>query len=242
MTESKPAPEGEAGDKPLLIAKPLLADSHRLPLRHKFVEQAGRSYLLLSSGMGFIALLLPVVLVWAGGYASHHSISHFYYAEPVGRNVLVGGLWAIGVFLFLFHGLSNLENWLLNLAGLAAVSVAMNPMNADQNASGFSLHYASALVLFACIGTVAIFLSKGRVQYIREARVKQAFTLAYNTFGTAMLALPAIVTLLHFIVGRRDDHSVYWVETAGIWSFSAYWLTKTYEYRLLLGIRYAADK
>ena len=96
-----------------------------------FSAQAVRSYLFLSFGMGVIAALLPVVLPLVGGYDGHYSISYFYHVSDVCRNILVGALWAVGVFLFLFQGLSKVENRILNLAGVAVISVAMNPMPDD---------------------------------------------------------------------------------------------------------------
>lgn len=90
-------------------------------------RQALRSYLYLSFGISVIALALPMLLIWSGGYDGHYSTSHFYYGYDNARNILVGSLWATDAFLFLFHGLSDVENWILNIAGVAAVSVAMNP-------------------------------------------------------------------------------------------------------------------
>ena len=127
--------------------------------------QAVRSYLFLSFGMGVVAFLLPILLLIFGGYAGHYSISYFYHVPGPARDILVGSLWATGVFLFLFQGLSKVENWLLNLAGLAAISVAMNPMPAEQCAPGpaITLHAASAIVFFILLAIVAVGLSKGRI-------------------------------------------------------------------------------
>lgn len=97
-----------------------------------FVDQAVRSYIYLGVGMGFIALSLPILLVLIGGYEGHYSISYFYHVSPLCRDILVGSLCATGTFLFLYRGLSMLENWLLNIAGVAAISIAINPMSAQQ--------------------------------------------------------------------------------------------------------------
>lgn len=207
--------------------------------QRQFREQASRSYVFLCFGIGLIAFLLPIALVVSGGYEQHFSISYFYHVSDPSRNILVGGLCAIGMFLFLFHGLSSLENQLLNLAGIAAISVAMNPMGPVQcQESGVTLHYASALVLFACLGVVAIFLAKGRVRYIIYPPMRSRFIRAYTAFGLAMVIAPAAVLAIHFLSkGQCESHTVFWVECAGIWSFAAYWFTKTYEYRVLLRIR-----
>jgi hypothetical protein len=207
-----------------------------------FTQQAVTSFVRLSFGMGLIALLLPIVLVLVGGYKDHYSISFFYHVTETSRNILVGALCATGVFLFLFHGLSSLENWILNVAGVAAISVAMNPTGnpqcVDGHGNGFSLHAASAVLFFICLAIVAVGLSKGRVKYILAPRLKRRFKMAYNAAGFAMVAMPAAVIAIHFLSQTGcNSHWIFWIECFGIWAFSFYWFVKNYEYRLLLGIR-----
>jgi exosortase/archaeosortase len=205
-----------------------------------FSAQAVKSYLYLSLGMGAVAFLLPIALVFAGGYRGHFSISFFYHVSDLTRNILVGALWAEGVFLFLFHGLSRLENWLLNVAGIAAISVAMNPVPVGQCAPGpaFTLHAASAIVFFVCLAIVAVALSKGRIKYIIYPPKRRRFARAYELAGVAMIAMPLAVAAIHFF-GRREceNHWVFWIESFGIWAFAAYWFVKTAEYKLLLRIK-----
>jgi hypothetical protein len=210
-----------------------------------FEAQAVRSYLYLSFGMGAVAFLLPILLWMSGGYAGHYSISYFYHVGDTTRNILVGCLWAEGVFLILFHGLSSQENWVLNVAGAAAISVAMNPMPADQCGPGpaITLHAASAIVFFACLALVAVRYSKGRINYMIYPPKKRRFAQAYNVAGTAMIAMPVAVALLHFLGGREcETHWIFWIEVAGIWSFAFYWFVKTLEYRLLLCVRWPTDR
>ena len=200
-----------------------------------FEAQATRSYLYLSLGIGVIAVLLPLLLMLAGGYEGHDSMSSYYTIDVwPSRDVLVGSLCAVGVFLFLFHGLSRLENWLLNFAGIAVIAVALIPMSVSE-----VLHRGFAIVFFLLIGIVAIFLSKGRIKDIGDERKKLWFASAYTTAGAAMIVMPLIVAALQFAPGGLR-HWMFWTECAGIWAFSAYWLLKTFEYRLLLRIRWTA--
>jgi hypothetical protein len=206
--------------------------------QRQFTAQAVRSYVFLSLGMGVVAFLLPIALVVFGGYAGHYSISHFYWVPQTPRNIMVGALWATGVFLILFHGLSKLENWTLNIAGVAAISIAMNPMADPKLAGSNPIHNWSAILFFACIAFVAVFLSKGRTEYIIYPPKRRRFERAYTLAGMLMIAMPVAVAALHWF-GKADSaaHWVFWVETLGIWAFAAYWFVKTWEYRLLLGIR-----
>ena len=234
MNEDPPA--FESADQP----GELLNWADKTRFQKTFADQAVRSYLYLSLGMGVVALLLPAALVVAGGYDGHYSISYFYHVGDLTQNILVGALWATGVFLFLFHGLSRWENRILNLAGVAAISVAMNPMppgQCDAN-SGVTLHAASAVVFFLCLGIVAIVFSKGRIRYIIYPPKRRRFARAYETAGFLMIAMPAAVIVLHFIGGRRcETHWIFWVETLGIAAFAFYWFVKTLEYKLLLRIK-----
>jgi hypothetical protein len=209
-----------------------------------FSRQAARSYLYLSLGMGLLAFLMPVALVLAGGYEGNFSISFFYHVNDTSRNILVGCLWATGVFLFLFQGLSRLENWILNIAGLAAIGIAMFPMDDRQCAPGsrFSLHAASAILFFACLALVAVGLSKTRIRYVIYPEKRRRFARAYDAAGLAMIAMPAAVAGLYFLGGRRcETHWIFWVEVLGIWAFAAYWFMKTAEYKILLRVRWFAS-
>jgi uncharacterized membrane protein len=188
--------------------------------------------------MGVIAALLPIVLPLVGGYDGHYSISYFYHVSELCRNILVGALWAVGVFLFLFQGLSKKENWILNLAGLAVISVAMNPMPDDQGNNDPTIHAASAIVFFLCLAIVAVFFSKGRTQYIIYPPKRRRYEMAYNAAGFAMIAMPLAVAAAHYLGGAvEQSHWIFWIEAFGIWSFAAYWFVKTREYRVLLRIR-----
>jgi hypothetical protein len=219
----------------------LLDHEERQRFQNVFEDQAVQSYVFLSFGIGLVAALLPVVLVTFGGYRGNNSISWFYHVVPgPTRDILVGGLWATGVFLFLFHGLSKLENWLLNFAGVAVISVAMNPMPDVQRCGGSGLtpHSVSAMIFFALLAIVAVFLSKKRIKYIKNPRKKMQFAAAYNAAGLLMIALPAAVALLHYLGGSKcGTHTVFWIETFAVWSFAGYWFIKTYEYRVLLRVK-----
>jgi hypothetical protein len=209
-----------------------------------FSTQAVRSYLYLSLGMGLAAIFMPVALVVAGGYDGHYSISYFYHVSDLTRNILVGCLWAIGVFLFLFQGLSRWENWLLNLAGLSAIGVAMLPMAADQcgPAEGFSPHGTSAVIFFLCLAVVAIGFSKTRIQFIIYPPKRRRFKRLYDLAGLAMILMPAAVIGLYFLGGRQcENHWIFWVEACGIAAFAFYWFVKTAEYKTLLRVKWTAS-
>lgn len=223
----------------------LLPWADKVRFQKLFARQAARSYLYLSFGMGLLALLLPVALLLAGGYAGHYSISYFYHVNDLSRNILVGALCATGVFLFLFQGLSRWENMILNLAGVAAIGVAFLPMPPAQCAPGsaMTLHAASAIVFFLSLAVVAIGFAKTRIRFIIFPPKRERFKRAYDLAGLAMIAMPLAVVALYYLGGRRcETHWIFWVEVLGIWAFAAYWFIKTAEYKLLLRVRWVASQ
>lgn len=230
----------------------LLTQGQKQHFRKLFVEQATGSFLTLSLGTGLVAALLPLVLRYEGGSDGVYSISYYYWVQNGGmpRNWLVGSLWATGIFLFLFRGLSRKENWALNVAGFFAIMIAMNPMANDQSCSSekikgvtdllhsLSIHGTCAMIFFICLAVVAIFFSKDRVNLIPDPQRRRWFKFGYNLAGTLMVALPTVVLLIHKLSQQDCRHpTIFWCETFGIEAFAAYWFLKTYEYRLLLGAR-----
>lgn len=204
-----------------------------------FRRQALLSYLNLCGGMGVVALALPFLLLAFGGDAPHFSISHYYHGGDTVRNILVGSLWATGIFLILFQGLSKAENRTLSIGGVAAISVAMNPVSQDQARTGFTLHTASALVFFACLAAVAVIFSRGRLSYVVYPPRRRALAIAYMAAGLAMIGLPTAVALLHLARGGNAESDwIFWMESFAIWAFAFFWFVKTYEYRLLLRLRW----
>lgn len=197
-----------------------------------FETQAARSYLYLSLGIGLIAVVLPFLLMAVGGYRIHDSLSSFY-TKDVGssRDILVGFLCAIGVFLFLFHGLSNVENWLLNFAGMAVIGVAWIP----SPTSSFA-HRGLATIFFILIAIVAIRYSKRRVENLPAGK-RRFYKSAYNSVGVVMVVAPLVATGFEFALGW-GGHWIFWAEFIAIESFAVYWFLKTSEYRLLLRIKW----
>src|SRR5277367_4539977 len=88
------------------------------------------SYLSLRKAVGVIGVSLPVVLVLGNCLLFHatsidDSISHYYYTCM--RGVLVGSLWAIGVFLMSYRGYEKRDEIAGRLACVFALGVALLP-------------------------------------------------------------------------------------------------------------------
>src|SRR5262245_36594732 len=120
------------------------------------------TYLTLRYGVALMAFLFPVVVLGAGlfdGVSLQDSLSAYYWAHHtygdiyVARVWFVGGLFAIGAFLYLYKGFTRQENFALNAAALLAIGVAVFPTArvSDSDANWLTLHGACAVGVFACL-------------------------------------------------------------------------------------------
>jgi hypothetical protein len=91
------------------------------------------SYLGLRKAVGMIGIGLPVVLVLGkvlfDGAGIEPSISNYYYT--VMRDVLVGSLCAIGVFLVSYRGYAFVDNIAGKLVTICAIGVALCPVKIE---------------------------------------------------------------------------------------------------------------
>jgi hypothetical protein len=205
--------------------------------RDALLASISASYFRLRRGLAAISFALPIVLwLGTGRHTPPGSISAYYYfapghAGPPGtmRDVFVGMLWAAGSFLVFYRGYSAAENWALNLAGAAAVAIALSPMDWPADAAWSlhgRIHYAAATVFFLAIAYVCLARS-GDTLTLLPAAAQRGFRRLYYILGTLMVAAPLAVV----VVGRLVPNSlVLWgVEVAGIDVFAAYWLVKSRE-------------
>ncbi len=94
--------------------------------RDKRQNQLVINYLYLRKTVGWVGALLPIVLI-AGNAIFFttdlpDSMSSYYYTNM--RNVFVGALCALGVFLIAYLGYDNADRWITNVAGAGVIGVA----------------------------------------------------------------------------------------------------------------------
>lgn len=206
--------------------------------RKDFSRHANLAFLIKSFGIGVTALAVPVVLPLVGGYDGHYSISYFYHV-PETRDLFVGLLWALGLFLVLFQGLSRAENLLLTLAGILLILVAMVPTGVEQcTDTALDWHEGFAVGFFACLFVIALGFSKRRLGYILWPPLRRRFARAYNLAGSLMIGLPLAAWGLHLWRGPECGHAIFWIEAAAIAAFAFFWFVKTVEYKRLLGLSF----
>jgi hypothetical protein len=83
--------------------------------------------MFLRKTVGWIGSLLPIVLIASSLFLTTRpdSMSGYYYTHM--RNVFVGALCALGVFLVAYAGYDEVDRWITNIAGACAIGVAFCP-------------------------------------------------------------------------------------------------------------------
>lgn len=208
----------------------------------QLANESQRAYFLLRRGMGLLALAYPPAL-WALGRLLFDeplqtSISAYYHT-PL-RDVMVGALFAIGVFLWLYRGgddrlgpLPVSENQALNVAGACALGVALFPMDKAgdcvASAPALSVHGTFAAVFFVAIASVCLFARDGKAVILAERQVRRLRPWK-RACGVAMLLSIGTAVGYHALqAGPLHDRLceaglVFWVEFVGVWAFGIYWI------------------
>ena len=203
-----------------------------------------RSYVFTRFAIGLLGVLLPPTLVllepalFDGLPAPRGSLSAYYYSGL--RELFVGGLWAIGVFLVVYKFLDfSWESLLSSLAGVAAVLVAVFPTELPGEgvtptpfqvklgeSTVTAIHYASAVAFISLLVPIGLFFARddGR----RAHRPWQGF----HTVGAAFIVLGAALAAFAGITGGPDK-GVLFGEWIAIWAFGASWLAKGAERKVL---------
>jgi hypothetical protein len=188
------------------------------------------SYLALRNSLGWIGILLPFVLVigmllFFDGNPVQKTISQYYYTGM--RDVLVGALCAIALFLFFYKGYNRYENWSANIAGFFSLGIAWFPTTpaAPLDIIG-KVHLICASMFFLILALFSIFFFTRKVPHPTKQKVKR--NKIYVICGLVMIAcLLAIVIYFNFIQTENSgSHFVFWAETVALITFGISWLTK----------------
>lgn len=116
-------------------------------------------YRILRTAIGTVTALLPLFLVISAAANSEpwpQSLSGYYYS--VSRNLLVGALCAIGVFLVAYMGYDLLDRCITVIAGVCAIGVAFFPTSRPSFQPHFIgiFHQVFATGLMVAMGIMAL--------------------------------------------------------------------------------------
>src|SRR5512133_3883203 len=200
-----------------------------MPLKNPYNSQI-HSYLSLRNSLGWIGILLPFVLMlgmllFFKGDIIRTTISQYYYSGM--RDVLVGSICAIALFLFFYKGYNRFENWTANIAGFFALGIAWFPTSAVEPLDTIGkIHLFCASMFFIILSAFSIFFFTRKVPHPTKRKLKR--NIIYVICGLVMIAcLLAIVVYFNFIhIENSDSHFVFWAETVALIAFGISWLNK----------------
>ena len=194
------------------------------------------SYLELRKAVGIIGFALPFVLAFGKilveGLGIQSSIRGYYYTDL--RNVFVGSLCAIGVFLMSCRGYDRKDRIAGSVACVFAIGVALFPTTPYVDATSQdkligALHWSFAALLFLTLAYFSLALFTKTAPDKAPTPQKLQRNIVYRACGCTILAcifLIAVVALppVKTLVERLSP--VFWLESLAIVSFGVAWLTK----------------
>ena len=195
-----------------------------------------RSYLTLRKAVGIIGCALPFVLalgkMLTQSSGIQGSISCYYYTDM--RDVFVGSLCAIGIFLMSTRGYDWRDELFGILACVFAIGVAFFPTTPCTDPAprfhlvGF-LHLAFAAALFLTLAFFSIFLFTETDPHKIPTRQKIQRNRVYLACGWIIIGCIFVMAAVELtpLKGYVEWLSpVFWLESTAIISFGVSWLTK----------------
>lgn len=197
-----------------------------------------RSYLQLRRAIGYLGMALPFVLligkILLKGPGIEPSLSDYYYT--IMRDVLVGSLWAFGIFFWSYKGYSKSpDNKAGNIACIAAVGTALFPTmppaaSTLQNIIGY-FHYTFAITFLVTLAyfCLALFTKTD----VKNPTPEKLFrNMIYKICGWTIIF--CIITIIAYNVLKKIfglspsylNTVVFWLETIAIMTFGFSWVVK----------------
>jgi uncharacterized protein YhhL (DUF1145 family) len=194
------------------------------------------SYLALRKAVGIIGVALPFVLalgkMLVQGPGIQASVSGYYYTDL--RNVFVGSLCAIGIFLMSTRGFDRRDVIAGRLASLFAIGVAFfptTPLTGPTSQDKFigALHLSFAALFFLTLAYFSLFLfTKTAPDRVPTPRKLQR-NKVYRVCGVVILACIALILIVKLPLVKPHVESlkpVFWLESTAIFVFGVAWLIK----------------
>ncbi len=194
------------------------------------------SYLDLRKAIGIIGIALPFVLAFGKiifeNPGIQSTISSYYYTGM--RDVYVGSLCAIAVFLMSYRGYERQDQIAGRLACYFALGTALFPIAPDANATGRDavigmVHLLSATSFFLTLSFFALFLFRKTNSNKPPTEKKKQRNKVYTVCGYAIIACIALIVLVRFLPSGslvQKLAPVFWLQSAAIFSFGVSWFVK----------------
>lgn len=195
---------------------------------------------VLRLAVGGIAFGMPFVLtsmVEPSSLEPLTSISAYYYADEA-RDVFVGCLCAIAMFLFAYRGNreSAIDPWMSPLAGLFALGVAFFPTLPEcaanlpscpspEQTSEARVHYLSAAGLFIILAIFCLYSFQKFVGPILTRAQRVRSSLYYFCGGVIVLSIVGMLATLGVSeTWKKAYKPIFYLEYAALVAFGVAWL------------------
>lgn len=195
------------------------------------------SYLGLRKAIGVIGIALPFALalgrILLEGPGVQTSISAYYYT--VMRNVFVGSLCAIAVFLMSYRGYEWKDSFAGKLACLFAVGVAIFPTTPDAGATPRdqvigTVHITCAALFFLTLSYFSLALFRKTDPMATPTPKKLQRNVVYTVCGWAMIACIVAIGVVKGLLSGNTEimqyEPVFWLESTAIVAFGISWIVK----------------
>jgi hypothetical protein len=211
------------------------------------------SYLGLRRGLGLLGLCLPLVILGVTFATAQidlqPSISAYYYVPHLGQ-LMVGTLWAIGIFLIYYRGyptiprpFRRLPNWisrhltdanLTTAAGAGALVTAILPTCKTRSPCDIpyvaGLHLAGSVTFLTSLAILSIWSFTETNKPLTNLDLeKRRSNTVYRICGWTILACLsacAVVLIGKIYAIGPIINPVVWLETIAILAFATSWLIK----------------
>ena len=213
-----------------------------------------RSYLIMRTLVGVLGIALPFALMLVDGWwfdgspFPRDSLSAYYYSGV--RELFVGGLCAIGVFLVTYKVAEvNLDNTLSFFAGLAAVIVALFPTKRPDSDIGLTplqdhlgesavsaIHFTAAGTFILALALISYFFGKREgKRAARPGRRSPRFWRNYHWICAGVIAAAFVWSAVTALGDVGPSRALLYGEVVAVWAFGASWLWKGLELDMLHG-------
>lgn len=220
------------------------------------------SYNSLRKIIGWLGVSLPIILFIGGclfavdtknkfipHFLIQPSISHYYYTNM--REVFVGTMCAVAMFLFCYKGYKQHDGIVANIAATSALLTALFPTNifvlkvqsdkpyipaiyfdGQSNVVSFitiehneAIHFICATLFFLSLSYMSIFLFTITDGKTTSQKLRQ--NKIYRTCGIVMISsLIVIATTMNCFKNKNGEPITFIFETIALWAFGISWLTK----------------
>ena len=198
------------------------------------------SYIGVRRAIGVSGMLLPVLLGPVGwlvfGIEIQENMSSYYHTPM--RDIFVGTLCAIGVFLFCYQGHDWIENWTANLACVFAIGIALLPLDENSDPLNQSslvgyLHSFCGGVFFLILSFYSLFhFPSSKAKKLEQEPHEKQRDFVYRVTGVVILA--SVLTMGSFLLFFSPEwkklgnqyNIIFWLEWIAVWAFAVAWLTK----------------